>query len=205
MTQTKRSQKIEFLILVGLLKKQTTILKLLKQKIKYQVLVVQPQILHYLQLKIKYLMLVIQLKKQILTQIKKKLTDHDHDKYITTLEFNNLAARVFTARLAQAHLITKTDFDDKLKVSIKKLTQTKQNTYLLKMNLTNYKRFVQFILEVKVILKKMIHKTFQYFSQCTDILRGLLILVAFQNRNLKDCVMKVLNLLLHVIIFLILH
>ena len=95
-----------------------------------------------------------------MTQIKKKLTDHDHDKYITTLEFNNLAARVFTARLAQAHLITKTDFDDKLKVSIKKLTQTKQNTYLLKMNLTNYKRFVQFILEVKVILKKMIHKTF---------------------------------------------
>ena len=89
-----------------------------------------------------------------------KITDHDHDKYITTLEFNNLAARVFTARLAQAHLITKTDFDDKLKVSIKKLTQTKQNTYLLKMNLTNYKRFVQFILEVKVILKKMIHKTF---------------------------------------------
>ena len=95
-----------------------------------------------------------------MTQIKKKLTDHDHDKYITTLEFNNLAARVFTARLAQAHLITKTDFDDKLKVSIKKLTQTKQNTYLLKMNLANYKRFVQFILEVKVILKKMIHKTF---------------------------------------------
>ena len=95
-----------------------------------------------------------------MTQVKKKLTDHDHDKYITTLEFNNLAARVFTARLAQAHLITKTDFDDKLKVSIKKLTQTKQNTYLLKMNLTNYKRFVQFILEVKVILKKMIHKTF---------------------------------------------
>ena len=95
-----------------------------------------------------------------MTQIKKKLTDHDHDKYITTLEFNNLAARVFTARLSQAHLITKTDFDDKLKVSIKKLTQTKQNTYLLKMNLTNYKRFVQFILEVKVILKKMIHKTF---------------------------------------------
>ena len=95
-----------------------------------------------------------------MTQIKKKLTDHDHDKYITTLEFNNLAARVFTARLAQAHLITKTDFDDKLKVSIKKLTQTKQNTYLLKMNLTNYKRFVQFILVVKVILKKMIHKTF---------------------------------------------
>ena len=33
------------------------------------------------------------------TEIERKLTDHDHDKYITTPEFNNLAARVFTARL----------------------------------------------------------------------------------------------------------
>ena len=30
-------------------------------------------------------------------------------------EFNDLAARAFTARLAQASLITKTDFVDKLK------------------------------------------------------------------------------------------
>ena len=42
--------------------------------------------------------------------LKKKLTDHNHDKYITTPEFNTLAA-VFNARLAQANLITKTDFD----------------------------------------------------------------------------------------------
>ena len=58
-------------------------------------------------------------KKQIMTQkllkLKKKLTDHDHDKYITTPEFNNLEARVFTARLAQASLIAKTYCDDKLK------------------------------------------------------------------------------------------
>ena len=30
-------------------------------------------------------------------------------------EFNNLSARVFTARLVQANLITAMDFDDKLK------------------------------------------------------------------------------------------
>ena len=41
----------------------------------------------------------------------KKLTDHNHEKYITTPEFNTLAARVCNARLAQANLITKTDFD----------------------------------------------------------------------------------------------
>ena len=46
--------------------------------------------------------------------MKKKLTDHNHDKFITTLEFNTLAADVFNARLAQANLIAKTDFDTKL-------------------------------------------------------------------------------------------
>ena len=49
-----------------------------------------------------------------ITEIEKKLTDHNHDKYITTPEFNTLAADVFNARLAQANLITKTDFDAKL-------------------------------------------------------------------------------------------
>ena len=48
-----------------------------------------------------------------ITDIEKNLTDHNHDKYITTPEFNTLAA-VFNARLAQAKLITKMDFDAKL-------------------------------------------------------------------------------------------
>ena len=69
-----------------------------------------------------------------ITEIEKKLTDHDRDKYITTPEFNNLAARVFIARLVQANLVTKTYFDNKLKNSAKKLTHIKQNIYLLKIN-----------------------------------------------------------------------
>ena len=47
-----------------------------------------------------------------ITEIEKKLTDHNHDKYITTPEFNTLAAGVFNARLAQANLVVKTDFDN---------------------------------------------------------------------------------------------
>ena len=43
------------------------------------------------------------------TEIEKKLTDHDHDQYITTPGFNTLAANVFNARLAQANWVTKTD------------------------------------------------------------------------------------------------
>ena len=49
------------------------------------------------------------------SNIEKKITDHAHEKYITTPEFKTLAAKVFTARLGQANLITKTDFNTKLK------------------------------------------------------------------------------------------
>ena len=64
-----------------------------------------------------------------------RLTDHDHDKYITTLKFNTLAADVFNARLAQANLITKKYFDTKLSSLTEKLPKIKQSTYLLKMTL----------------------------------------------------------------------
>ena len=50
----------------------------------------------------------------------KKLIDHNHDKYITTLEFNSLAADVFTTRLAKANLVTKTDFDSNRKITANK-------------------------------------------------------------------------------------
>ena len=46
--------------------------------------------------------------------IEKKIDDHSHDIYITTPEFNKLTAENFAARLAQANLMTKTDFDAKL-------------------------------------------------------------------------------------------
>ena len=45
------------------------------------------------------------------TDIENKLNNHNHDIYIDTSEFNKLATDVFNARLAQANLITKTDFD----------------------------------------------------------------------------------------------
>ena len=48
-----------------------------------------------------------------ITDIENILNNQNHDKYIATSEFNTLAANVFNARLAQANLITKTDFDAK--------------------------------------------------------------------------------------------
>ena len=45
-----------------------------------------------------------------ITEVEKKVNNHNHDKYFTAPEFNTLGADVFNARLAQANLITKTDF-----------------------------------------------------------------------------------------------
>ena len=59
-----------------------------------------------------------------INEVEKKITDHGHDKYITTPEFNKLTVENFAARLAQANLATKsdsanfvdkTDFDEKFK------------------------------------------------------------------------------------------
>ena len=67
-------------------------------------------------MKIKEL-LIAELKKwtQKLLKLEKRLTDHNHNKYITTPEFNTSAAVVFDATLAQANLVIKTDFDAKLR------------------------------------------------------------------------------------------
>ena len=48
-----------------------------------------------------------------ITDIENKLNNHNHDKYVASSEFNTLAVDVFNARLAQANLITKIDFDAK--------------------------------------------------------------------------------------------
>ena len=83
------------------------------------------------------------------SEIEKKITDRDHDKYITTLEFNKLTVENFIARLAQANLASKSDFDNFVKKldfeeKLKNLnTSIKQNIYQLKMNKKNYKHLIQ--------------------------------------------------------------
>ena len=76
-----------------------------------------------------------------ITEIKKEHTDHNHDKYITTPEFNILAADVFNAKLAQANLITKTDFDAKLSSLNRKITTNKTKNLLIENDLNKLKTF----------------------------------------------------------------
>ena len=61
-------------------------------------------------------------KKLIITHTK-KITDHNHDKYITTQEFNKLISDNFADRLKQANLVSKNDIADftKIKKFVNKL------------------------------------------------------------------------------------
>ena len=51
-------------------------------------------------------------KKSKVTETENKLNNHNHDKYITSPEFNTLAADVFNVRLAKEDLVVKTNFDN---------------------------------------------------------------------------------------------
>ena len=90
-------------------------------------------------------MLVVLLKKTNyntkITEIEKKLTDHNHEKYITTPEFNTLAVVVFNARLAQINLITKADFEAKLSSLNIKITANKTKNLVVENELKKLKNF----------------------------------------------------------------
>ena len=76
-----------------------------------------------------------------ISELERKFTDHNHDKYVTTPEFHTIAAYVFNARLAQANLITKTDFDAKLSSLNRKITSNKSKHLLVENELKKLKTF----------------------------------------------------------------
>ena len=74
----------------------------------------------------------------------------DHDKYITTQEFNKLISESFIARLAQVNLssknditalVKKTGFDDKLKNINKRITSNKRKHALVENELKKPQTF----------------------------------------------------------------
>ena len=96
-------------------------------------------------MKIKYLVLLVLLKKTEydtkVTEIENKLNNHNHDKYITTPEFNSLAADVFNTRLSRVNLVTKTDFYAKLSSFNRKITENKTKHLLVQNKFNNLKTF----------------------------------------------------------------
>ena len=76
-----------------------------------------------------------------ISETEKKLTNHNHDKYITTPEFSKFIAEIFAARLAQANLITKTDFDTKLMSLNKEINSNKTKNLLVENELKKLQTF----------------------------------------------------------------
>ena len=66
-----------------------------------------------------------------ISDIENKISDHNHDKYITTSEFNKLTTGTFNARLGQTNLITKTDFDTRLQSLNKRINSNKTKHVLI--------------------------------------------------------------------------
>ena len=90
------------------------------------------------------------------TKIENKLSNHNHDKYINTSEFNTLAANVFNARIAQANLITKTDFDTKLLSLNRKITQNKTKHLLVENKLTTSENKIPGVRLKQIITLKLL-------------------------------------------------
>ena len=65
-----------------------------------------------------------------INEIKKKITDHDHDKCITS-EFNKLTTESFKERLGQVNLVTETDFDAELQDISERITSNKSKHLLV--------------------------------------------------------------------------
>ena len=94
-----------------------------------------------------------------ITKIENKLNNHNHDKYSTNPEFNTLAADVFNARLKQANLVAKTDFDNTISGLDSKIATNKTKNESIENELKKLKTFDLAVLLVRAILKKMGHKT----------------------------------------------
>ena len=101
------------------------------------------------------------------SEIENKITiNHDHDKYITTQEFNKLTSEHFTARLAQPNLANKSDsdnlvkmaeFDDKLKNLNKNVISNKAKNVLVENELNELSKKVKAI-STKGLTKDLVNK-----------------------------------------------
>ena len=88
----------------------------------------------------------------------------DNSKYITTREFNKLTAENFPARLKQANLVKKTDFDNKLTSFNKRITsnETKHLGVDKKINSLTSKYYTVFLGRIYFISNDGSQNTFVY-------------------------------------------
>ena len=126
-------------------------------------------------------------------ELEKKVADHNCDKYITTPEFNTLVANVFNARLTQANLITKTDFDAELSNFNRKITSNKSKHLLVEIELNKLKTFDSRYFRDNNYFEEDGTQNYLVFQTMYSYFIKLLVLVvviSFITGNLKDFLRK---------------
>ena len=83
--------------------------------------------------------------------------------------FNTLATNAFNARITQANLIRKTDFDAKLLGLNRKITNNKSKRLLVENELNKLKTFDSIYFRGKIILMKMVRKIIIYFNHFLSV------------------------------------
>ena len=137
------------------------------------------------------------------TEIENKLNNHNHNKYIDTQ-----AADVFNARIAQANLITKIDFDPKLSKLNREITSNKTKHLLVKNELNKLKTFDSSYFICKSHFDENGSQNYLKFQPIVMYFKGNPIInVAdyVKNKNLKDYLPKLSNYLLRLLIALLQH
>ena len=84
-------------------------------------------------------------------------------------EFNNLSARVFTARLAQANLVTAMDFDDKLKRFNQKINSNKTKHLLVENEFKKLETFDSIHFKRWYTKHLVFQSMYRYFMRVTDV------------------------------------
>ena len=132
-----------------------------------------------------------------ITEIEKKLINHDHDKYITTPEFNNSAVAVFDITLKRVNLVTKTDFDNSISSLDNKIAANKTKNESIENGIKKLKTLDLSYFIGKSHFEKdgiqnylVFHPLNKYFKLIGNL---------FHCVNLKDYLTKLLSLLLHLI------
>ena len=105
-----------------------------------------------------------------ITEIKNKLNNHNHDKYITTQESNTLAADIFNGRLSRAHLVTKTDFDNSISSINNKIVANKTKNESIENELKKLKTLDLSYLVGKSHFEEDGTQNYLVFHQYADIL-----------------------------------
>ena len=118
-------------------------------------------------------------------------------------KFNKLTTENFAARLKQANVITKTDFDDKLKSLNQKINLNKTKYFLLENEFKKLKTFDSNYFIGKSYFEGDGTQNYLVFQPRYRILTELVVLVVVTiliYGNLKDFPMKILQLLIQVIL-----